>query len=144
MNYLLDTCVISEALAEQPNPKVLAFVERLDPETIYLSDITIGELFKGINKLSPSFRKDKLQAWLYDELLPRYEGKIISLDVKTWMEWGALMARLEATGQVIPIVDSLIAAIAIEHNLTVVTRNVSDFEAAEIKTINPWDTPAKD
>jgi tRNA(fMet)-specific endonuclease VapC len=138
MNYLLDTCVISEALAKQPNPKVLAFVESLDPENIYLSDITIGELFKGISKLSPSFRKDKLQAWLQDELLPRYDGKILSLDVKTWMTWGALMARLESSGQGIPIVDSLIAAIVMEHNMTLVTRNVSDFEAAGIHIINPW------
>lgn len=138
MNFLLDTCVISEALAKQPNPKVLAFVDSLDPESIYLSDITIGELFKGISKLSPSDRKDKLQAWLQDELLPRYGGKIVSLDVKTWMTWGVLMARLELSGQVIPIVDSLIAAIVLEHNMTLVTRNVSDFEAAGIEIVNPW------
>lgn len=138
MNFLLDTCVISEALAKQPNPKVLAFVESLDPENIYLSEITIGELFKGISKLPASYRKDKLQAWLQDELLPRYDGKIVSLDVKTWMTWGALMARLELSSQVIPIVDSLIAAIVLEHNMTLVTRNVSDFEAAGIEIVNPW------
>ena len=139
MNFLLDTCVISEALAKQPNPKVLAFVESLDPENIYLSDITIGELFKGISKLPSSYRKDKLQAWLQDELLPRYDGKIVSLDVKTWITWGALMARLELGGQVIPIVDSLIAAIVLEHKMTLVTCNASDFEAAGIEIVNPWD-----
>jgi toxin FitB len=138
MNFLLDTCVISEALAKQPDPNVLAFVDNLDPETLYLSDITIGELSKGISKLPPSYRKDELQTWLQDELLPRYEGKIISLDVKTWMTWGALMARLESSGHIIPIVDSLIAAIVIEHNLTLVTRNVGDFEPAGIEIINPW------
>jgi tRNA(fMet)-specific endonuclease VapC len=138
MNFLLDTCVISEAIAKQPNPQVLAFVDNLDPENIYISDITIGEVFKGISKLPASHRKDQLQAWLQDELLPRYDGRIVSLDVKTWMSWGALMARLELSGQVIPIVDSLIAAIVFEHNMTLVTRNVSDFEAAGIKIINPW------
>ena len=138
MNFLLDTCVISEALAKQPNPKVLAFVDSLDPENTYLSDITIGELFKGISKLPASYRKTELQAWLQAELLPRFDGKIVSLDVETWMTWGSLMARLESSGQLIPIVDSLIAAIVLTHNMTLVTRNVGDFEAAGIEIINPW------
>ncbi|MFZ5881130.1 MAG: type II toxin-antitoxin system VapC family toxin [Chloroflexota bacterium] len=139
MSYLLDTCVISEALTRQPNPKVLEFVDNLDPEEVYLSAITIGELFKGIARLPASRRKNDLQTWFEDELLVRYEGKILALDAQALMTWGRLMARLEADGSVMPALDSLIAAIAFTHDMTLVTRNVSDFEKSGVKIANPWE-----
>lgn len=139
MNYLLDTCVISEALTRQPNPKVLEFVDNLDPEEVYLSAITIGELFKGIARLPASRRKNNLQTWFEDELLVRYEGKILALDAQALMTWGRLMARLEADGSVMPALDSLIAAIVLTHDMTLVTRNVSDFENSGVKIANPWE-----
>lgn len=138
MNYLLDTCVISEALTRQPNPKVLEFVDNLDPEEVYLSAITIGELFKGIARLPASRRKNNLQTWFEDELLVRYEGKILALDAQALMTWGRLMARLEADGSVMPLMDSLIAAIVLTHDMTLVTRNVSDFENSGAQIVNPW------
>jgi tRNA(fMet)-specific endonuclease VapC len=139
MNYLLDTCVISEALTRQPNPKVLEFVDNLDPEEVYLSAITIGELFKGIARLPASRRKNDLQTWFEDELLVRYEGKILALDAQALMTWGRLMARLEADGSIMPALDSLIAAIVLTHDMTLVTRNVSDFENSGVKIANPWE-----
>ena len=139
MNYLLDTCVISEALTKQPNPKVLEFVDNLDPEEVYLSAITIGELYKGIARLPASRRKNDLQAWFEDELLVRYEGKILSLDADVLMTWGGLVAKLEADGCVMPAMDSLIAAIVLTHDMTLVTRNVSDFENSGVKIANPWE-----
>ena len=139
MNYLLDTCVISEALNKQPNPKALEFVDHLDPEEVYLSTITIGELYKGIARLPASRRKNELQAWFEDELLVRYEGKILSLDADVLMTWGGLVAKLEADGCVMPAMDSLIAAIVLTHDMTLVTRNVSDFENSGVKIANPWE-----
>lgn len=139
MNYLLDTCVISEALNKQPNPKALEFVDNLDPEEVYLSAITIGELYKGIARLPASRRKNELQAWFEDELLVRYEGKILSLDADVLMTWGGLVAKLEADGCVMPAMDSLIAAIVLTHDMTLVTRNVSDFENSGVKIANPWE-----
>jgi tRNA(fMet)-specific endonuclease VapC len=139
MNYLLDTCVISEALTRQPNPRVLEFVDNLDPEEVYLSAITIGELYKGIAKLPASRRKNELQAWFEDELLVRYEGKILPLDTDVLMTWGRLMAKLEADGCVMPAMDSLIAALALTHDMTLVTRNVSDFENSGVQIANPWE-----
>ena len=139
MNYLLDTCVISEALNKQPNPKALEFVDNLDPEEVYLSAITIGELYKGIARLPASRRKNELQAWFEDELLVRYEGKILSLDADVLMTWGGLVAKLEADGCVMPAMDSLIAAIVLTHDMTLVTRNVSDFKNSGVKIANPWE-----
>ncbi|MBI5823970.1 MAG: type II toxin-antitoxin system VapC family toxin [Chloroflexi bacterium] len=138
MNFLLDTCVLSEALSKKPDSKVLGFVDALDPDDVYLSVITIGELFKGIEKLPNSRRKNELREWFNDELLVRYDGKIFSLDTQTLMTWGTLIARLESGGYTMPAVDSLIAATAITYELVLITRNVGDFEKSGIEIINPW------
>ncbi|HQV94944.1 MAG TPA: type II toxin-antitoxin system VapC family toxin [Anaerolineales bacterium] len=139
MKYLLDTCVISELVVKQPNPNVVEFVDSLDPDDSFLSVITIGEISKGIEKLSKSKRKQELQAWLKDDLLIRFDGKIISLDANILVEWGILTARLEATGRTMPALDSLIAATALARQLILVTRNVSDFEETGIEIENPWE-----
>ena len=138
MKYLLDTCVISELVVKQPNPNVVEFVDSLDPDDSFLSVITIGEISKGIEKLSKSKRKQELQAWLKGDLLIRFDGKIISLDANILVEWGILTARLEATGRTMPALDALIAATALARQLILVTRNVSDFEETGIEIENPW------
>jgi tRNA(fMet)-specific endonuclease VapC len=138
MKALLDTCVISEFIAKQPNPRVVEFLDALDADDAYLSVITIGEVIKGIEKLPNSRRKTELRDWLQDDLLARFQGKILPLDTDVIVEWGMLTARTEIAGKVMPAVDSLIAATAIANNMTLVTRNVSDFEAAGIEIVNPW------
>lgn len=138
MNFLLDTCVLSEALSKKPDPKVLDFVDGLDPDDVYLSVITIGELFKGIEKLPNSRRKNELHEWFNDELLMQYDGKILSLDTRILMTWGTLIARLESDGYTMPAIDSLIAATAITYELVLITRNAGDFERSGIEIINPW------
>jgi len=126
MKALLDTCVTSELVSKQPNPKVIEFVDSLDPEDVYLSVITIGEIVKGVEKLSKSRRKADLQGWLKGDLLVRFEGNIVALDTDVLIEWGALAARLESEGKTMPAIDSLIAATAPAKKMTLVTRNVSD------------------
>lgn len=138
MSFLLDTCVLSEALSKKPNPKVLDFIDGLDPDDVYISVITIGELFKGIEKLSGSRRKNELHEWFNDELLTQYDGKILSLDTGVLMTWGTLIARLESDGYSMPAIDSLIAATAITYKLVLITRNESDFERSGIEIVNPW------
>lgn len=138
MKALLDTCVISELITKQPNPKVVEFVDSLDPEDVYLSVITIGEIVKGIEKLSKSRRKTDLRNWLNDDLLIRFEGNILALDTDTLIEWGVLTARLESVGKTMPAIDSLIAATALSKKLTLVTRNAGDFESTDVEIVNPW------
>lgn len=138
MKALLDTCVISELVSKKPNPKVVDFVDSLDPEDVYLSVIAIGEIVKGIEKLPKSRRKTDLHNWLNDDLLIRFEGNILALDTVTLIEWGALTARLEYAGKTMPAIDSLIAATALAKKMTLVTRNLSDFEGADVEIVNPW------
>jgi len=139
MKMLLDTCVISELVAKKQNPQVVDFVDALDDDDIYLSVITIGEITKGIEKLTASRRKQELHDWLKDDLLARFQGKILPFDTEVILTWGALTARLDTGGQKMPAIDSLIAATALAHEMTLVTRNVDDFEAAGIKMVNPWE-----
>jgi toxin FitB len=138
MKALIDTCVISELVAKQPNPDVVAYVDALDPDDVYLSVITIGEIIKGIEKLPDSRRKAELRDWLQDDLLARFQGKILPLDTDVIVEWGLLTARAETAGKPMPAIDSLIAATVLAHKMILVTRNVGDFEAAGIEIINPW------
>ncbi len=138
MKALLDTCVISELVSKKPNPKVVEFVDLLDPEDVYLSVITIGEIVKGIEKLPKSRRKTDLQNWLRDDLLIRFEGNIVALDTDVLIEWGALTTQLESSGKTMPAIDSLIAATALAKKMTLVTRNVGDFEGTGVEIVNPW------
>ena len=138
MKYLLDTNVISELVARKPNAQVVEWIDALDPSSVYLSVITIGELSKGIEKLTESPRKDKLRAWLSDDLLVRFDGRVLPLDVEVMLTWGLLIAQLERTGRSLPAIDSLIAALAIHHHCSLVTRNQGDFKDTGVTIVNPW------
>jgi predicted nucleic acid-binding protein len=139
MNYVLDTNVISELVAREPNQKVIDWIDSLDPETVYVSVITIGELRKGIEKLAPSRRKDDLTHWLNSDFLLRFAGKIIDITGTTMLVWGELTGRLERDGKPVPAIDSLIAASVLERNFTLATRNDGDFQHAGIAVVNPWE-----
>jgi len=139
MKCLLDTCVVSELVARQPNQKVVEFADTLDSDDVYLSIITVGEITKGIEKLSKSKRKQELQTWLREDLLIRFDGKIVPLDADVLMEWGALSARMESSGRTMPAIDSLIAATALAHQFKLVTLNVDDFEGTGVEIVNPWE-----
>ncbi|PSB04361.1 VapC toxin family PIN domain ribonuclease [filamentous cyanobacterium CCP2] len=138
MKYLLDTCVISELIAKQPNEKVIRWIDRLEDERVFLSVITIGEIRKGIEKLPNSKRKTTLQDWLNYELLVRFNGRILAIDTEVILQWGQLIGKLELDGKKMAAMDSLIAAIGLHYNLHLVTRNEEDFRYATVMIINPW------
>ena len=138
MKALLDTCVISELVTKKPNPGVVDFVDGLDADEVFLSVITIGEIIKGIEKLPESSRKAELRDWLQNDLLARFQGKIIPLGTDIIVEWGVLTARLEAQGKPMPAIDSLIAATVLVEKMSLVTRNVGHFEATGVSLVNPW------
>ena len=131
MNYLLDTNVISELISKRPDKKVVEWLDRLDPNTIYLSVITIGEIRKGIEKLPPSKRRDRVKEWLEGDLLLRFQGRILEITTEVMLIWGELTGRLEKEGRPITAIDSLIAAIALQGNYRLVTRNEHDFRHTE-------------
>lgn len=136
--YLLDTCVISDLGSKTPTPSVVAWVDGVEEEHLYLSVITIGEIRKGIDRLPISNRRRELEAWLEGELSDRFRGRLVPIDVDVMLAWGELTVGLERAGKTMPAIDSIIAAVAIRHALRLVTRNVKDFDVAGIEIIDPW------
>jgi toxin FitB len=137
MSYLLDTCLLSEFLKKTPNPQVLEWFDERDEESLFISVLAIGEIQKGIAKLPTSKRKSELKLWL-DKVLIRYGHRILPFTVSSANIWGEMKADLEMQGRILPIIDSLMAATALEHRLTIVTRNEEDFAAAGVKVLNLW------
>ena len=138
MRYLLDTCIISELIAKQPNQSVIAWLETQTPETLHFSVVTLGEVAKGIRKLPDSRRKSTLTHWLNQDLPNRFVSRIESLDAETMLIWGELVGSLELQGRSLPVLDSIIAAIALKGSFHLVTRNVKDFAELGIEVINPF------
>lgn len=139
MNYLLDTCVISEFIKRQPEPRVITWLDQIDEDKLFLSAITIGEIQYGIEKSPDSHRKTELLAWLNNDLLQRFTGRILPLDAAAMLGWGTLASRLEQSGRRLGVMDGLIAATALQNNLILVTRNTSDFMACGLQITNPWE-----
>ncbi len=142
MNYLLDTCLVSELIKKKPEPRVVEWVRRQAEDRLYLSVLTLGELQKGIAKLKDQQRAHKLQAWLDDDLLERFAGRILDVTPGVARIWGRIQGKAEAEGRTMQVIDSLIAATALDLGASVATRNVEDVEASGVEIVNPW--PALD
>ena len=138
MNYLLDTCVISELIKPKPSSKVLKWLRSCQDENLFLSSLTIGEIQKGISKLPDSRKRNKLQEWMDTELIRRFDKKILEIDLKVAQKWGEIQASSEIAGTKMPVIDSLIASIGIVHNMTVVTRDTSGMKNSGVRLFNPW------
>ena len=138
MNYLVDTCVISEFTRRQPDQRVVGWLDSVEEEKLFISVITAGEIQRGIERLPDSHRKTELLIWLNSGLLKRFAGRMIVIDAPTMYIWGSLIARLEASGQPMGVMDSLIVASALQNNLIFATRNVVDFLPGGVQVINPW------
>ena len=140
MKYLLDTCLISELVKKEPNPAVVSWLDEEDEQKLFLSVLNLGELQKGISKLPDNAKKDELQAWVALDLVERFAGRILDIDLETALSWGRLQGEAEQAGEKVPVMDSLIAATAAAHGLVVVTRNVRDMERCGVKVCNPWES----
>lgn len=141
MRTLLDTNVISELVVKRPNTSVVKWVDSLDSLTVYLSVITIGEIQKGVEKLSESPRKQDLAMWLKGDLLLRFSDHLLDIDVHVMLTWGSLVSRLEREGRTIAAIDSLIAAQALHYGCRLATRNQDHFLDTGVAVVNPWGEP---
>ena len=139
VNYLLDTNVLSEARRKVPHAGPAVWLERTPEHALYVSVLVLGEIRKGIAKLSEASQQARLQGWLETELTPRFADRVLSIDVETALVWGRLAGEGERRGEPLPVVDTLLAATAIRHNLTLVTRNTHDFARLPVDLLNPWE-----
>jgi predicted nucleic acid-binding protein len=138
MAFLLDTNALSEILKKDPNENVVNWFDQTHESEQYICVFTIGEIQKGISKLASSRRKGELQSW-FDQLVVRYNGRTLPFVLETAITWARMVAELERRGRVLPMIDSLIAAVALEHNLTIVTNNTRDFADTKASVLNIWD-----
>jgi toxin FitB len=136
--YLLDTNVISELVKLRPEAKVVSWVQTTSEELLYLSVLTIGEIRKGIDSLPRSNKRGLLESWLANDLVLRFAGRILQVNLDIAERWGLISARAKIAGAPLAVIDGLMAATALHHNLTFVTRNTKDVRAAGINMLNPW------
>ena len=138
MNFLLDTNVVSEWTKPRPDPQVVAWLAAVDEDRLLLSVITLAELRNGVASLPPSRRREQLDTWLSYELRDRFAGRLLPIDAAIADQWGSITAAAKAMGRTIHAMDALLAASAFVHELTLVTRDQSDFEGVGIALFCPW------
>lgn len=136
MSYLLDTNVISELIRPKPDKTVLAWFGNVPDDALYLSALSLGEIRKGVERLTNSSRREKLRLWLEHDLREWFGPRILPIGPEVADRWGRLLAQ---AARPIPSIVSLLAATALHHELRLVSRNVKDFDYAGLEVINPWE-----
>jgi predicted nucleic acid-binding protein len=116
----------------------MTWLAQADEDRVFISVVTLAEIRHGIERLPAGARRSRLDAWLTTELPARFETRVLSVDAETANAWGRIMARGQAVGRPVATMDAFIAATAEQHSLTVVTRNVTDFDALGVRLVNPW------
>lgn len=138
MNYLLDTCLISELVRPRPEPKVAAWLAEQRESTLFLSVLTVGEIEKGAAKLHDADRAERIRRWLRQDVQFRFSGRILPIDREVATRWGRLMGEAQRQRVTLPVIDALLAATALVYDLVLVTRNVADLERAGVRVLCPW------
>ena len=128
--------MLSEVVRPAPEAAVLTWLDK--NRVGFLSALTIGELQKGIESLPEGIKRRQLRAWLEKKVFPEFFERILPIDLEIALGWGNLQAELQATGAKLPVVDGLLAATALAHRLTLVTRNSKDFARTGVQIVNPW------
>jgi predicted nucleic acid-binding protein len=138
--FLLDTNVLSEFKRKaEPDRHVRDWLRAADPDVLWASVVSFGEIRKGIERLAVGQRRRELEQWIERDLDQWFEERLLPVTKAVAERWGVLSARALDKGTPLPNIDGLIAATALEHDLTLVTRNVKDFVGLEVAILNPWD-----
>ena len=137
MRFLLDTCVFAEFSNRDPRQKIIDWVETQLPESLYMSVLTAGEIAKGIEKMPISKRRTGVEAVL-ESILVRFGPRVLPVTLEISRRWGRLTGEMENVGRPLPVIDSVIAATALHHDLTIITRNDADFAPTGAPVLNIW------
>ena len=136
--FLLDTNVISELIRSKPDANIVRWIGETDESILFLSVLTIGEIRNGIERLGVGRHRGRLESWLEIDLRARFQNRILPIDERIAERWGAVSAIAAGKGKSVPVIDGLLAATAIHHDLMLVTRNGSDVAGTGVPTVNPW------
>jgi predicted nucleic acid-binding protein len=139
--WLLDTNILSELRRPKPEPKVLAFVVAQPLDLLYVSSVTFAEIRFGIELVADANRRAELNDWLIHQVRPMFEQRVLPITEDVMFKWRLLIEDGRKTGHTFSQPDLIIAATAIHHGVTVVTRDVSDFQKARAPVFNPWTDP---
>jgi predicted nucleic acid-binding protein len=139
--FLLDTNVVSEWVKPRPNDGVIEWLRTVSESELYFSVVSLAEVRQGIERLPAGARRSKLDTWLTDHLVIRFEHRTLTVDTETSDIWGRITARAVRRGLTVEAMDGLIAALALQHDMSVVTRNVNDFAPLGVRLLNPWTGP---
>jgi predicted nucleic acid-binding protein len=135
VSYLVDTNVVSELIRPVPNERVVQWFAAVPNQALFMSVLTVGEIRHGAERLADNRHRERLRLWLETDLPEWFQDRLLPVDAAVADRWGRLLA---AAGRPVPAIDSLLAATALQHDLRLVTRNVSDFRLPGLDVVDPW------
>lgn len=135
MPYLVDANILCESAKSQPEPVVLKWLADHDAE-LHVSVLSLGEMLKGIHLMYAGNRRHEIERW-YQRIERWAANRLLVMDAPVMLAWGRLYAKHQRAGRKLPLMDSLLAATALQHHLTIVTRNTADFPD-DVPVLNPW------
>jgi predicted nucleic acid-binding protein len=136
--WLLDTNILSELRRPKPERKVLAFVAAQPLESLYVSAVSFAEIRFGIERLADAGRRAELNEWLALKVRPMFEQRVLAISEDIMFKWRLLVEEGRKAGHTFSQPDLIIAATALHHGLTVVSRDVDDYRRARAAVFNPW------
>ena len=139
--WLLDTNILSELRRPKPEPKVVAFIAAQPLDLLYVSSVTFAEIRFGIELVSDPGRRAELNDWLTHSVRPMFAQRVLAITEDVMFKWRLLVEGGRKAGHTFSQPDLIIAATALHHGLTVVTRDMSDYERARVPLLNPWADP---
>ena len=138
--WLLDTNILSELRRRKPEARVIAFVGAQPLDSLYISTITLAEIRFGIELLEDAGRRAELNDWLTHKVRPMFEQRVLSVTEDIMFKWRLLVEEGRKSGHTFSQPDLILAATSLEHGLTLVSRDTSDYEKARVPVLNPWKT----
>ena len=135
---VLDTNVVSEPFKPKPDPAVIEWLDAQEPQTLYITAVTIAELLAGVHKMPVGRRRSELSFAIENQISHIFDRRILHFDKQAAETFGPMNASAAAAGNPIAFADCAIAAMTLANGFALATRNTRDFKGTGVKIINPW------